>query len=74
MPEKPDDRHPLSLERARLYAEQPKTEEAVADWNARVENYNARLVAEGFSAKAGLFKKKIVKGPNGEVLVRPVYD
>lgn len=69
MSKKLDERHPLSLEKARLYVEKPKTEEEVADYNARVENFNARMVAEGFPAKDGLFKKKIVGG-----VLRTVYS
>ena len=70
---KPDEKHPLALEKARLYAEQPKTEEAVAEWNARVENFNSRLVAEGFSAGAGLFKRKLIVDAQGRATVRTVY-
>ena|GEM_PF-4521627 len=73
MLKKLSEKHPLALEKARLYMEQTKTESEVADWNARVENFNSRLVAEGF-AEAGLFKRKLVINSQGEAVARTVYD
>jgi len=74
MSKKLSEKHPLALEKAKLYMERTKTESEVADWNARAENFNSRLVAEGFPAEAGLFKRKLVINSQGEAVVRTVYN
>ena len=74
MLKKLSEKHPMALEKAKLYMEQTKTESEVADWNARVENFNSRLVAEGFSAEAGLLKRKLVINSQGEAVARTAYD
>jgi len=74
MSNKLSEKHPLALEKAKLYMEQTKTEEAVADWNARIADFNSRLVAEGFPVEAGLLKRKLVINSQGEAVARTVYD